>query len=70
MPMKAAMHKNKSFAISIWTIDYISVKDNIVIGHEYFLSYKRAKKYMEKHEQDLEQEGIRMTFGVDDLWLW
>lgn len=70
MPMKARTYKNKIFAITIWTIDYISVEDNIILGHEYFLSLKRAKKYMKKREQELEQEGIRMIYGKDDLWLW
>ena len=66
------MIKGKGFAITItiWSIDYTSMDDNIVIGHEYFLSFKRAKKYMEKREQELKQDNIKMAIGGEDLWLW
>lgn len=55
-------------SIVIWNLE-LSDKDNgAVFQNLYFLSYKRAKKFWEKHETELEKYNI--TLGGEQLWLW
>lgn len=58
------------FSITIWDVEIIDESSNTVIGHQYFLSFKRAMKWMEKNEENSLLEGFRMTIGGEDLWLW
>lgn len=60
----------KKFApsIVIWNLE-LSDKDNgMVLRNIYFLSYKRAKKFWEMHEAELEE--YKVILGGEQLWLW
>ena len=55
-------------SILIWNLE-LSDKDNGMIVHNiYFLSYKRAKKFWEKHEAEFEE--YKVILGGQPLWLW
>lgn len=62
--------KVKGFCITIWDVESIDENSNLVLGHKYFLSFRRARKWMEKHETDYLLNGIKMTIGGEDLWIW
>ena len=53
--------------ITIYTVELFD-QYNITVQAFYFLSAKRAKKFMEKHMPDW--EGYRVTMGGEPLWLW
>lgn len=62
--------KVKGFSITIWDVELISEDDNLVLGHKYFLSFRRARKWMEKRETDYLLNGIKTAIGGEDLWIW
>lgn len=62
--------KNKGFCITIWDVELIDEKSNLVLGHKYFLSCRRARKWMEKRETNYLLDGIKTAIGGEDLWIW
>lgn len=55
-------------SILIWNLELCDKQDGTVLQNLYFLSYKRAKKFWEKHEAELEE--YRVSLGGESLWLW
>lgn len=68
--MSKLTDEQKGFCITIWDVEIIDESSNTVIGHQYFLSFRRAVKWMEKNEANYLLEGFRMTIGGENLWLW
>lgn len=60
----------KKFApnIVIWNITVSNKTDGFPLANYYFLSYKRAKKFLEKYID--EWEGFQVVLGGETLWLW
>lgn len=55
-------------SIVIWNLELSDKDDRTVLQNLYFLSYKRAKKFWEKHATELEKYNI--VLGGEQLWLW
>lgn len=55
-------------SIVIWNLELCDKKDGTVLHNFYFLSYKKAKKFWEKHEAELEE--FKVGLGGEQLWLW
>ena len=57
-------------AITIWNVMFVDKTDmKTIIDNEYFLSYKRAKKYVEKCEKSKEFDDVVINLGGEPLWL-
>lgn len=59
----------KKFAlfIPIWNLELSDKEDGTVLQNLYFLSYKRAKKFWEEHEAEMEEYNV--SLGGESLWL-
>lgn len=55
-------------SIVIWNLELSAKDDGTVLQNIYFLSYKRAKKFLEKHKEELEE--YKVILGGESLWLW
>lgn len=55
-------------SIVIWNLELRDKEDETVLQNLYFLSYKRAKKFWEKHEAEM--ENYKVSLGGEQLWLW
>lgn len=60
--------KNFCPHITIWSIELRDRASGILAGQEFFLSYRRASKYLEKHQK--EWEDYEICLGGEPLWLW
>lgn len=52
--------------ITIWEVDI--TQNGIVFDSHYFLTYKGAKRFIRKHEQ--EWKDYNVIVGGEPLWLW
>ena len=58
-------------AITIWNVMFVDKTDfKTIVDNKYFLSYKRAKKYVEKCEKSKEYNDVIINLGGEPLWLW
>lgn len=55
--------------ILIWEVALYSRENGDLIGQEFFLSKKRAEKYIAKNKWKWEDSCIA-TLGGTKLWLW
>lgn len=55
-------------SIVIWNLELRDKEDETVLQNLYFLSYKRAKKFCEEHEAEMEEYNV--SLGGESLWLW
>lgn len=55
-------------SIVIWNLELRDKEDGTILLNLYFLSYKRAKKFWEKHEAELEE--CKVILSGEQLWLW
>lgn len=55
--------------IVIWNITIFSKEDMDVLANYYFLSYKRANKFFEKHIAEWSND-YKVVLGGETLWLW
>ena len=56
-------------SIVIWNIELRDKESNFVCQNFYFLSYKRAKKFLERNEKEYYNE-YNIALGGEQLWLW
>lgn len=57
-------------AITIWNVMFVDKTDmKTIIDNKYFLSYKRAKKYVEKCKKSKEFDDFVINLGGEPLWL-
>lgn len=68
--MARQVSERKGFCITIWDVETIDESTDTVYAHKYFLSFRRAVKWMEKNETDSLLECFKMTIGGEDLWIW
>lgn len=54
--------------ITIWSIDIRDRESGVLVGQEFFLFYKQAKRYLEKHRKDWEE--FEVGLGGEQLRLW
>ena len=54
-------------SIIIWNIELRDKESNFVCQNFYFLSYKRAKKFLKRNEKEYDEYNI--TLGGEPLWL-
>lgn len=58
-------------AITIWTVGFTDKNDGTLLGQEYFLSYRRAKKRREELLKDAANySNENISLGGEPLWLW
>ena len=55
-------------SVVIWNLELRYKEDGTVLQNLYFLSYKRAMKFWEKHKAELEE--YKVVLGGESLWLW
>ena len=55
-------------SIIIWNVELRDKEDDMVLQNLYFLSYKRAAKFVEKRKAELADYGVGI--GGEPLWLW
>ena len=55
-------------SILIWNVELCDKEDDMVLQNLYFFSYKRAQKFVEKHEAELADYNV--SIGGESLWLW
>lgn len=56
--------------IVIWNVTLYSKKDGFPLCNYYFLSYKRAKKFVEKHTDEwIKDFDVDYCLGGETLWL-
>ena len=55
-------------SIVIWNLELSDKEDETVYQNIYFLSYKRAKKFCDKHKEELEK--CKIVLCGEQLWLW
>lgn len=54
--------------IIIWSIDIRDRESGVLVGQEFFLFYRQAKRYLEKHQKEWEE--FEVVLGGEPLWLW
>lgn len=60
--------KNFCLHITIWSIDIRDRESGVLVGQEFFLFYRQAKRYLKKHQKDWEE--FEVGLGGEPLWLW
>ena len=58
-------------SIMIWNVSlYDREYDGVLLQNLYFLSRRRAHKWVEKHLNELIERNISYGIGGEQLWLW
>ena len=55
-------------SILIWNLELSDKEDGLIHQNFYFLSYRKAKRFWERHEKELKE--YKVTLGGEPLWLW
>lgn len=55
-------------SIMIWKLQISDKNDRTICQDIYFLSRKRAKKFWDKHKEELKD--CHVSLGGEQLWLW
>lgn len=54
--------------IRIWKVEIKDAEDDETLSELFFLSEKRARKYIKKYEKNW--DGCKVVYGGEILWLW
>lgn len=54
--------------ITIWSIDIRDRESGILVDQWFFLFYRQAERYLEKHQKDWKD--FEVVLGGEPLWLW
>lgn len=54
--------------ITIWSIDIRDRGSGVLVGQEFFLFYRQAERYLEKHLKEWKE--FEVVLGGEPLWLW
>ena len=58
-------------SIMIWSVAlYDQEYDGMLFQNLYFLSRRRAHKWVEKHLHELTERNLAWGIGGEQLWLW
>lgn len=55
-------------SIWIWKVEIKDAEDDETLSELFFLSEKRARKYIKKYEKNW--DGCKVIYGGEILWLW
>lgn len=56
--------------IIIWNFEINDFDNGMVMENHYFLTRRGANRFLEKHSDELKQEGYSCGFGGEPLWFW
>ena len=56
--------------ILIYKVELSDRSTNNVVQELYFLSYRRAKRFVQKNKAEIHQQNLYWLIGGEILWLW
>lgn len=56
--------------ILIWTLSLYYREDDMWFQNLYFLSERRAMRFIDKHQKEMNERNIRWGLCQEPVWLW